>query len=457
MLSTGKVFTTTFRRRVLRPFATGRCHLSATAVSQENNSDEVSSSSMFSTVRSTSLGLEKTLVQPHVASISQLPEVAAVLQQQQQSKAVAVVEALERARDIFASFQPAGPEHLAVLALLAEVQQTQLANYTAAEHTVTEIMELLVQTTPTATQKEAREIQSEVALALVKTLWMQGNFQSCVQQTTALKESLDSSNAPLHAAAVENAYLLSTLMHEGPVAARQAALAVDAVGLPTLAQAVVCLNLGIVEALWGLGHDCEGDNTCSTQLDIAKQTWQQGLDLLSQVQGQSSHYLRHALEGRLHSNIAYAILEIAGRHQDHISKASEHARDALQALEQIRSSPDAAKLPDEGWARALSLVAQCYHRAGHAVTAEGLLQSALDETHAAQSSSVLSPSLILERQAAYQAYAALCKDWEKRQGDAARFSAQRRALTDKLHGGWKDATELHSSLWLWTPSMFSYE
>eukprot|EP00977_Amphora_coffeiformis_P001091 scaffold227_cov165-Amphora_coffeaeformis.AAC.4 len=420
--------------------------LSAAAHDESANNNTTSPS----TIRSTSLGLEASLVQPHLASISQLPEVAAVLEQppRQASSAKAVVESLRRAGDIFASFAAGGPEHVAILALLADVQQTQLLDYKGARQTVEQVSKF-VETSSSA-------VRIEVALALAKTLWMQGDFSDCFQNTQALKnnDTLPSKEEfPMHIAAMENAHVLSTLMHEGPAAARTAALSLDVVGLPAPAQAAQCLNLGVVEALCGLANNCEGDRTCSQQFDNAKQTWKQGLDLLFADEDNVVHTtpLRHALEGRLQSNLAYAVLQYAGRNETQISVASEHAREALKALEQIRSDDGAATLPDEGWTRALSLVAQCYYRAGHAVTAEGLLQSALDESHPVAHMTAQS---ILERQAAYQAYAALCKDWEKRQGDADRFLAKSQKLTEQLKGGWKNATELHSSLWLWTPSKF---
>ena len=401
-----------------------------------------STSSQRTTLRSTSLGLEASLVQPHLTSISQLPEVAAVLENPQRHSTTSVtttVESLRRAGDIFASFAVGGPEHTAVLTMLAEVQQTQLLDYEGARATVEQIFKFVQDTTPS--------IRFEVSLALAKTMWMQGDFADCFRQTRTLKDTV-TQEFPLHVAAVDNAHVLSTLMHEGPAAAHTEALSLDVVGLPAPAQAAQCLNLGVVEALWGLSNDCQGDITCSTQFDIAKQTWQQGVALLADA---ADTPLRHALEGRLQSNLAYAALQFAGRSESHISKASEHAREALQALEHIRTD-ETDSLPDEGWTRALSLVAQCYHRAGHAVTAEGLLQSALDETRALKN---MTPHCILERRAAYQAYSALCKDWEKRQGDADRFLANSRQLKSQLKGGWKDATELHCSLWFWTPHKFA--
>ena len=402
-----------------------------------------------------SLGLTEVLVQPHVESISQLPEVADILQSNTRDTNVPAlkqqVEALQRASDIFASFAPGGNEHTAVLTLLAERQHW--LHYAGAQRTLQQIQEYVGGTTsgPTAVH---------VGLALAKTLWLQGDFAACVQQTQKLKQNMAAQMdlPPLHTAAVENAHLLGNFLHDGPLAARQAALSVDAVGLPLYIQAAQCLNMGVVEATWSLGHDCHGDRTCYvTQYDTAKELWQKGIDLLkSQSKDNDAstiHPFALTMEGLLQSNMAYAVLQIAGQEESHVAKASEHAREGLQALERIRNDETFSAwnraLPQPGWTRALALVAQCYHRAGHAVTAEGLLQTALDETH--PTTLTMSPSCVLERRAAYQAYAALCKDWEKRQGDADRFLAKATSLDKQLGGGWKQATELHASLWFWMP------
>jgi tetratricopeptide (TPR) repeat protein len=401
-------------------------------------------------VRATSLGLNELLVKPHVTSISQLPEVANVLSQEGSISTSQQIEALHRAEDIFASFARGGSEHVAVLSLLAEIQQSQLNDFKGAQVAIEQINNFI--------QGQSATVQSHVGLALAKTFWMQGDFATCVDQTEKLKKRIiaQESDLPvLHVASLENAHVLGTLMYEGPMAAKNASLTVDSVGLPIPYQAAQCLNMGVVEAYLALRKDCQGDSTCfRTRYEEAKEIWQHGIDLLHQDSSSSlSDPFALAVEGRLQSNLAYAILEIAGQSETHIAMASGHAREALQALEQVRnysqSSNTPSPVPDEAWTRALSLVAQCYHRAGNAVTAEGLLQSALDESHQTVN---LTPTTTLERISAYRAYAALCRDWEKRQGDSKRFVASATSLEEHLEGGWKEATELHSSLWFWMPS-----
>jgi hypothetical protein len=70
-------------------------------------------------------------------------------------------------------------------------------------------------------------------------------------------------------------------------------------------------------------------------------------------------------------------------------------------------------------ARALSGLGRCKHRAGQAVTAEGLFRAAIDEVPAG------SP---LERAAALKGFAALLRDWDGRSGDAAKAESESRAL-----------------------------
>ena len=62
------------------------------------------------------------------------------------------------------------------------------------------------------------------------------------------------------------------------------------------------------------------------------------------------------------------------------------------------------------------------------MTAEGLLQSAIDYTADADKS----PLHKMERREVFRSYASLCKDWERREADAIKFG--------------KEAAELDASL-----------
>ena len=122
-------------------------------------------------------------------------------------------------------------------------------------------------------------------------------------------------------------------------------------------------------------------------------------------------------------------------------------------------------------ARALGLVAMCYYHAGAAVTAEGLLQSALDasssypfgqclknETDAVSSKgvSLSSPNLALVARDVRLEYGLLCDQWDKRTSDADKFRSDASRIETK--GALKDfgsnSAGLVSSIWLFSPLDF---
>jgi len=146
-------------------------------------------------------------------------------------------------------------------------------------------------------------------------------------------------------------------------------------------------------------------------------------------------------------------------------------------------------------ARALSLLASCYAKAGAAVTAEGLFQSAMDASSsctpgqnvtsrgddsggssivAEKGVSLSSPSLGWIARDVRLQYAALCANWEKRKGDSDRLVAEARKIEEEgvlkgfvgkskgggqsEQGGDKDTpfsvSGLESSLWLFGPIDF---
>jgi hypothetical protein len=107
-------------------------------------------------------------------------------------------------------------------------------------------------------------------------------------------------------------------------------------------------------------------------------------------------------------------------------------------------------------------VATCYHRAGQAVTAEGLFQSAISSFDSSSSSlqqkqqhvTIANPLAKLEKIGALQAYANLLRDWERREGDAKKYESQAAEINESLPSGWQGKSGIHSSLWFWTPGTF---
>jgi tetratricopeptide (TPR) repeat protein len=124
-------------------------------------------------------------------------------------------------------------------------------------------------------------------------------------------------------------------------------------------------------------------------------------------------------------------------------------------------------------ARALGLVAICYHHAGAAVTAEGLFQSALDASSsypfgqcvkgessgvALKGVSLSSPNLGLIARDVRLEYALLCDSWDKRKSDAdkLRLAASKIGAEGVLTGFGNSVfvSGLVSSIWLFSPLDF---
>ena len=92
-------------------------------------------------------------------------------------------------------------------------------------------------------------------------------------------------------------------------------------------------------------------------------------------------------------------------------------------------------------------MALCYHQTSQAVTAEGLLQSAVDGPS-------ISPLEKIDLREAYSAYAALLHDWDRRERDAAQLEQQAADTDAQLPVSWQGKSSIHSTLWFWTPSLF---
>jgi hypothetical protein len=360
-----------------------------------------------------------------LAELSVLPELAAIQADPSRRDAV---DSLQRAADIFGNFAPGGPSHTAVLAWQCEVH-TSRGQYQEALAT----LDLLQPYTTTA----ASELGWDLGLARAKTLWMQGDFAGSVAESAQVHT--EATAVPLYAVAAQQAMFLGRLLDDDGDDANTEEEGYDddtdpavVASLPPLVRVAMTLNQGVAQAL-----------SSTAPLDQATQTWQTGLDLLADAPQEEG--LVHALEGRLQSNLAWAVLQTPPDDADDdetINAASVYARDALQSLEHSSIHQR------EGLTRALTLVAQCYHRAHQAVTAQGLLQSALDQP-------AVSPAQWVERRAAYEAYATLCQEWEHRQSDVRQLQAQSTRITqEELSPGWRAKSPLHASLWFWTPGLF---
>merc|ERR1712137_1267903 len=112
------------------------------------------------------------------------------------------------------------------------------------------------------------------------------------------------------------------------------------------------------------------------------------------------------VKSKLYGNMAWCLLQEPGISDDTLKLASEYSKNALDAVEaSIDSNEKQAYI-----ARALTLIASCYVKAGSAVTAEGLLQTSI-ETRGAD------PLTNLAHISALETYASLCNQWDKRKVD----------------------------------------
>ena len=114
--------------------------------------------------------------------------------------------------------------------------------------------------------------------------------------------------------------------------------------------------------------------------------------------------------------------------------------------------------------RALGLVASCYARAGLAVTAEGLLQSAMDlckqnnaNSNDGHGMNIVNqcPMAQIDSRSIFLYYASLCSNWDKREPDAKKNEEFALGVNEKgLSESWKGVSAIYSGLWFFTVSDF---
>mmetsp|Transcript_28422 Transcript_28422/g.42159 ORF Transcript_28422/g.42159 Transcript_28422/m.42159 type:complete len:467 (-) Transcript_28422:75-1475(-) len=190
----------------------------------------------------------------------------------------------------------------------------------------------------------------------------------------------------------------------------------------------------------------------SVPIDSAMNAWRDALNVLDEIQQDESNlsekesvFLK-STRARVYCNMAWAILFSSSYIDLTLDKgdkgvpvkeaslklASEYAGLALKINDDIENV-------DENLGRILCLVASCYARAGSAVTAEGLFQSAMD---------ILKPSPNLSKtidaRSALLYYSKLCRNWEKRGADASKYEKLALEMDDSLAEQWRGASSLYS-------------
>ena len=358
---------------------------------------------------SSSLGLFAAHVEPHLESLSVLPEInAAVLLDPTDSS----IEGLTRAVQIFESM--GGPLHTAVLALLADAYQ-QTGKYEQA----IQVLEKLMQVESASS--------GSIQLALSKALCYHGDFDRALQVTSEL---LDSPSVQSSAAArgtvlcAQGTIQLLLMTKDDDYQQAQEVIKVLRVAAISLEPnaAAAYNNLGIAQVV------SEVTFLDRIRVDAAMSSFHTGLGMTD----------NELLRGRIYNNMATTLLLEEHEDDDEMLKlASEYSRDALKTYETGATLSETEKR--NGLGLALGLVASCYVRADAAVTAEGLFQTAID-------TSGVEPMTKIAQREAYRSYSALCAKWDNRQADTERLERKSVEISDTLADAWKDKPAIMSGL-----------
>jgi hypothetical protein len=401
------------------------------------------------------LGLEGYWIHPYGDSIRQLPEIPRALAAFEGGGGSADLRVLNplddlvRAENVFRSLHEGGGEHRASLALLAEAQH-RTGSYQACDATLQRLQSYSTEDASSA----IKELVS-LTLARAKALWYGGDATAVVDLCDHLLLDADSGPVgltPLQEASARTGQALGRLLQSTETLDdvfssrdpfRMVVKALERTAPASIPLALAHLNYGVAEAYYA--HVVEKENGVSVPIDAALRSWKQGLTV---VQRMSSRTVDPAtvvaLEARLLSNMAWGLLRV-----ENVEQASDFAGKALKLYDR----PDVA-WSKEGMGRTLALVATCYHKSSGAVTSEGLFQSAIDDKRQQPSwMTSSSPLHQLEVADSYARYADLCRDWDRREGDATRLGDESRRLRDGLPPAWQAKPSICCSLWFWTPSL----
>jgi tetratricopeptide (TPR) repeat protein len=403
-----------------------------------------------------SLGLDRSYIVPNLAAIRQLPEVDTAWTE---FSSPSTLDNLRRGSDVFASFNKGGSEYLAVNAMAAECQH-RLGMYDEALHTLDELDHQILKNANDTTLTTIRKGSEDILLARAKVLWTQGEFaqsqelcESLISDYDDLQESFPTT--PLHLASAMTGKALAQLADMDTM--DQAFSVRDYFRITmkflerhpssnSLPLAAAHANCGVAEVVYN--NFLEETNDVSVPIDAALKVWFQGLQktdcgISEETLGPQLSKASKVLQAEIQAGLAWGVLNYETDRSDRLEKASEYAKQALDAL-----GPGSAT-EEEGIRRVLSVVAACYLEAGSAVTAEGLFQSATDRKRVPPG-----PLPLLELQDALLGYSKLCANWDKREGDVKRLEKESAEISEKLPEAWRGKSGIHGSLWFWTPADF---
>ena len=374
---------------------------------------------------------------------------------------------LHRATEIFAGLGHGTPLHAASLALLAEAQVNMAQPVQAAQ---------TLQRLQAAVTTNHKDVPQSVAWALAlgqsKALWLAGDVAAARQMCNDLLDEDHNGGIQFHDTGLPPLAEAAARTGQGVARLLQVNCLDDAFSVRDPFRRVVAslerthprsawlvlarCNLGVAEAAYAkLVQQYQPTlPPGAVPLDAALRAWRTGLSELRRLSVRATDPRKIALETLLLTNMARTLLDKPKEFDPNaLSRAAELAAESLKLYDTTQAdATTTGELPwREGFAGTLAVVAACYHRSGSAVTAEGLLQTAVSDPTLSSHNAL--PPQLLERAACYQRYADLCRDWEKRESDAEHWQGLANQTMDALPLAWRHQPTVVGSLWFWTPHL----
>lgn len=426
---------------------------------------------------SSSLPLFESMIEPHLDTIQQLPEIQHALEHMHRPS-LSIIEGLKRGLDIFSQINAGGEEHCAVLALLADCH-CRLGQYSQAQHALKDL-------------QKHRPKSFDVNHSKAKAEWYLGHFTE--SSHTTVNHTFRSEGIlfdPLKMSAAQNSMGLTCVFLTGkerindPVEILELTChgLLEKLNSPEITEtekddkdqdedgkiltpeqkaAVTHLTDTVLETLdlnMPMGDETQevdeiklamaiGFNNLGIALILSPQpegepmaAWREGLNILDKMKTQT--ILANAIRVRLLLNMANLLLK--DETESSLKTASEYAKGALRLSE--NSTGVDPREHQFMLGRSLSVVASCFVRADAAVTAEGLFQSSLDALQKG-----LGPLNRLTLKDTYNKYAMLCHKWDKRKSDAERLERDRDTI--ELPNGWRGQPEIVAGFVFFGPGDF---
>lgn len=413
-------------------------------------------------------------------TISVMPEVATVINGSVNSQAV---EGLKRPRDIFHQYSPKGEEYKAVLLLKAQVHSE-----------LNEFHECIKDLSIAYDLCQRDDEKYIILLARSKINWLSGKFSQALRDADLIRNlalQVHFQQIPLYQGLALNASALSMLaeirfkdvdmiringvkgldppnaqlsnISEVVDTLRMASSVLRNTYIRTkqdgnqymstlgLASSTSLINLGVAELMYSLiKTQCIGSNYFS--YDHAMQSFRDSLNILDEISSfdielsDRQRVLAKTMRVHAFSNMAWTLLNSSSYvkngptslNESVLKLSSEYAGDALKIAGELANDGQISSIAQYHVNKSLCLVASCYIKAGSAVTAEGLLRTAMDNLK-----TQANPMYTIDARSAYVLYYMLCNNWEKRTADAER--AKKKALDlDKSLGSWEGMSAIYS-------------